>query len=101
MRRVIFGAFYLICLAGAAASQSTQASSVKHWMIATPECPNIQLSARSIERHGSTPDVIELKGDVEIRTKDMSLRSDEAAYNVKTAEIKAIGNVRVQVATQH
>ena len=99
MKYAIFIIALLICTVGAIGlSQST--GQQKQMMIATPEGPNIGLSANAIERNETAWDVVQLRGDVQIRTKDMVLRADEAAYNGKTGEIEARGTVHVKLASQ-
>ena len=73
-----------------------QAPEPKQILIATPEGPNIGLTAAAIQRQAPT---IQLKGNVEIRTKDMILRAAEADYNENTGEIEARGTVRIKLET--
>jgi len=69
----------------------------KHVMIATPEGPNIGLTATTIQRQAPS---VQLKGNVEIRTKDMLLRAEEADYNENTGEIEARGTVYIKLESQ-
>ena len=102
MKYALFAIALLICAIGTVGlSQSTSTRERKHTTIATPEGPNIQLSADSIERNETAWDVVQLKGDVQIKTKDMLLNTDEAAYNQKTGEIEAHGTVHIKLASQH
>jgi lipopolysaccharide assembly outer membrane protein LptD (OstA) len=81
----------------ASAGQVNPSGERKHVMIATPEGPNIGLTATAIQRQAP---MIQLRGDVEIRTKDMILRADEANYNQNTGEIEAHGTVRIKLEAQ-
>ena len=101
MRYVILSIAFLICVAATIGlSQSTSTREQKHIMVATPEGPNIQLSADNVERNETAWEVLHLRGAVEIRTKDMIFRADEATYNQKTGEIEARGTVQVKLASQ-
>ena len=75
-------------------------------MMATGPLGRITLQADSIQRRPSYPSVIQLKGNVEIKTKTvvqdsplslmiMVVRADEADYHEDTGEIEARGTVRV------
>ena len=75
-------------------------------MMATGPLGHITLQADSIQRRPSYPSVIQLKGNVEIKTKTvvqdspvslmiMVVRADEADYHEDTGEIEARGTVRV------
>jgi len=79
------------------ATQVNRGAERKQVMIATPQGPNIGLTATAIQRQAP---VFQLKGSVEIRTKDMILRADEADYNENTGEIEARGTVRIKLETQ-
>jgi len=85
-----------------AASRATQVSptvELRHVMIATPQGPNIDLAATAIQRQAPAMNLVQLKGIVQIRTKDMTLRADEAEYNENTGEIEARGTVHVKLET--
>jgi len=77
-----------------------QVTELKHLMIATPNGPNVGFAASSIERHQPDLNVLELTGNVEIRSKDMILQADRATYDQNTGEIKPSGNVRVKLEPQ-
>jgi lipopolysaccharide assembly outer membrane protein LptD (OstA) len=75
-------------------------------LMATGPLGSIALQADSIQRQSSYPSVIQLKGNVEIKTKTvvqdsplrlmiMVVRADEADYHEDTSEIEARGTVRV------
>ena len=75
-------------------------------LMATGPLGSITLQADSILRRPSYPSVIQLKGNVEIKTKTvvqdsplrlmiMVVRADEADYHEDTSEIEARGTVRV------
>ena len=93
--------FAILALASAitiaSAGQVNPAAERKYVMVATPEGPNISLSASAIQRQ--TP-IVQLRGSVEIRTKDMILRADEADYDQNNGEIEARGAVRIKLETQ-
>jgi lipopolysaccharide assembly outer membrane protein LptD (OstA) len=89
-----------IAMAAAAPAQVDPAAEVKQILIATPEGPNIGLTATAIQRQAPAMNVVQLRGNVEIRTKDMILRADEADYNEKTGEIEARGAVHIKLETQ-
>jgi lipopolysaccharide assembly outer membrane protein LptD (OstA) len=85
-------------LCAAVASGTPQANrDQKHLMIATPAGNNISLAADEMERRAPNRNIIHLKGNVEIRAKDMVLHSDEATYNENTGEIEATGSVRAKL----
>jgi lipopolysaccharide assembly outer membrane protein LptD (OstA) len=84
-------------IAMASAGQVNPAAERKHVMIATPDGPNISLTATAIQRQAS---IVQLRGNVEIRTRDMILRADEANYNQNTGEIEADGSVRIKLEAQ-
>ena len=44
---------------------------------------------------------MQLKGNVEIRTHDMSLQADDVTYDQKTGEIEATGKVRIKLEPQN
>jgi lipopolysaccharide assembly outer membrane protein LptD (OstA) len=81
-----------------AVSQGAQATNRKHAQIATPEGSNVNFIADTIQRQNQ---IMQLKGNVEIRTHDMSLHADDVTYDQSSAEIKANGNVRVKLETQN
>ena len=75
-------------------------------LMATGPLGRVTLEADSIKRQPSYPSVIQLKGNVEIKTKTvvqdsplslmiMVVRADEADYHEDTGEIEARGTVRV------
>ena len=94
----------IVALAGAVAVagalQVNRTIEQKHLMIATPEGPNIGLAANNLERRETDWNVVQLNGNVEIRTKDMILRADEAIYNQKTGEIDTRGTVHIKLGSQ-
>ena len=99
MKQIGLVIFVLACaVAAISATQVTPAPERKQIMIATPEGPNIGLTAAAIQRQAP---VTQLRGNVEIRTKDMILRADEAEYNENTGEIEARGTVRIKLENQH
>ena len=81
----------------ASAGQVNPAAERKYVMIATPEGPNISLTATAIQRQAP---IVQLRGNVEIKTKDMILRADEADYDQNTGEIEARGAVRIKLEAQ-
>ena len=93
--------FAILALASAitiaSAGQVNPAAERKYVMIATPEGPNISLTATAIQRQAP---IVQLRGNVEIKTKDMILRADEADYDQNTGEIEARGAVRIKLETQ-
>ena len=98
MKQTIFLILALACaITMANAGQVNPAAERKYVMMATPEGPNISLTATAIQRQ--TPKV-QLRGNVEIRTKDMILRADEADYDQNTGEIEARGTVRIKLEAQ-
>ena len=84
---------FMFAIAGLAARQAVEPKQI---LIATPEGPNIGLTAVAIQRQAP---IIRLRGNVEIRTKDMILRGGEADYNENTGEIEARGTVRIKLET--
>ena len=86
----------LLFVLAIAANGARQAQEPKQVLIATPEGPNIGLTAVAIQRQAP---IIQLRGSVEIRTKDMILRAGEADYNENTGEIEARGTVRIKLET--
>ncbi|HET9131313.1 MAG TPA: hypothetical protein VFO86_10215 [Terriglobia bacterium] len=99
MKKVLFPGFVLsLVIAAIAVSQGTQAANPKHAQISTPEGTNVNFVADNIQRQGQ---VMQLRGNVEIRTHDMSLRADDVTYDQRTAEINANGNVRIKLETQN
>jgi lipopolysaccharide assembly outer membrane protein LptD (OstA) len=102
MKRTLFGSLVLsIVVVGMAMSQGPQSSSQKHLQIATPGGSNVGFAADNIQRQQPEIHIIQLKGNVEIRTHDMDLRTDEAEYNSKTGEINARGTVHITLETQN
>lgn len=101
MKRITIVVLTLIGgIATAGTSQVNRAAEQKHLMIATPEGPNIGLTAANIEREQPAWHLLRLKGNVEIRTKDMIVHTDEAVYNEETGEINAPGAVLIKLETQ-
>ena len=101
MKQTVFIILALVCVAVTArAWQVDRAAEQKHLMIMTPEGPNIGLAALSIQRELSSVNLVQLKGNVEIKTKDMILHADEAVYNETTGEIEARGVVHLKLETQ-
>ena len=82
-------------LAGAALAQDA-----KHLQITTTDGALVDMAADHMSRDRS---VVQLKGNVEIRThwidagsrRNIVLRADEAIYHVDTGEIEAEGKVSV------
>jgi len=72
----------------------------KHLMIATPAGNNLSLAANEMERREPNRNIIRMKGNVEIRSREMILNSDEATYNQNTGEIEATGTVRAKMENQ-
>jgi lipopolysaccharide assembly outer membrane protein LptD (OstA) len=93
--------FAILALASAitiaSAGQVDPAAERKYVMIATPEGPNISLTATAIQRRAP---IVQLRGNVEIKTKDMIFRADEADYDQNTGEIEARGTVRIKLEAQ-
>ena len=93
--------FVILAFAGAlAVAGATQVNPVaerKHVMIAMPEGGNIGLSATVIQRQAP---VVQLRGNVEIRTRDMLLRAEEVNYNENTGEIEARAAVYIKLESQ-
>ncbi len=87
-------------IAVAAATQVAPTPERKQLMIATPEGPNIALTATAISRTAPALNMLHLEGTVEIRTKDMILRTEEADYNEETGELEARGTVRIKLESQ-
>ena len=81
----------------AGATQVNPVAERKHWMIAMPEGGNIGLSATVIQRQAP---VVQLTGNVEIRTRDMLLRAEEVSYNEDTGEIEARAAVYIKLESQ-
>ena len=99
MKRTIFVILFLSSLVAAiAVSQGTQATNRKHAQIATPEGSNVNFVADNIQRQGQ---LMQLTGNVEIRTREMALHADDVTYDQKTGEIEAAGKVRIKLATQN
>ena len=99
MKKVIFGSLGLsFVIVAIAISQGAQGTSQKHAQIATPEGSNVVFAADNIQRQEQ---VMQLRGNVEIRTHDMALHADDVAYNQKTGEIEARGTVRIKLETQN
>jgi len=99
MKRSIVITAALLCAAIATGSPQINRER-KHLMIASPAGSNVGLTANEMERREPNRNVIHLKGSVEIRTREMILRSDEATYNEITGEIEASGTVRVKLENQ-
>lgn len=91
---------FLGAIGMASPAQVNPTAERKHVMIALPEGPNVDLSAIAIHRQEPALNVVRLIGSVEIKTKDMLLRADEADYNDNTGEIVARGTVRIKLETQ-
>ena len=93
--------FVILAFAGvmtiAGATQVNPTAERKHVMIALPEGPNIDLSATVIQRQAP---VVQLRGNVEIRTRDMLLRAEEVSYNENTGEIEARAAVYIKLESQ-
>jgi len=83
----------------AAVAQINQGT-VKHLTIATPRGLNVGFAAYAIERRQPDGNVLELSGNVEIRSRDMILQADRATYDRNTGEIKPSGNVRLKLEPQ-
>src|SRR5882672_1779808 len=77
-------------------------------LMATGPLGSIALQADSIQRRPSYPSVIQLKGNVEIKTKTvvqhspvrlmiMVVRADEADYHEDPSQTNAVGNVRIKL----
>ena len=99
MKKVIFGSLVLsFVIVAIAISQGTQGTNQKHAQIATPEGSNVVFAADNIQRQDQ---VMQLRGNVEIRTHDMALHADDVTYNQKTGEIEARGMVRIKLETQN
>jgi lipopolysaccharide assembly outer membrane protein LptD (OstA) len=99
MKKVLFPGFVLsFVIAAIAVSQGPQAANPKHAQISTPEGMNVNFVADNIQRQGQ---IMQLRGNVEIRTHDMSLHADDLTYDQRTAEINANGNVRIKLETQN
>ena len=99
MKQAIFAILaFASAISMASAGQVNPAAERKYVMIATPEGPNISLTATAIQRRAP---LVQLRGNVEIRTKDMILRADEASYNQNTGEIEANGAVRIKLEAQN
>jgi lipopolysaccharide assembly outer membrane protein LptD (OstA) len=98
-RAILVIPMFLGLIAISSATQVGPAAEQKHVLIATPEGPNIGLAASAIQRQEPAMNIVRLRGNVEIRTKDMTLRADEADYNENTGEIEARGTVRIKLET--
>ena len=99
MKKIIVGSLVLsFVVVAIAISQGAQDTNPKHAQIATPEGSNVVFVADNIERQEQ---VMKLKGNVEIRTHDMSLHADDVTYDQKTGEIEATGKVRIKLETQN
>jgi LPS-assembly protein len=99
MKKTIVGSLGLgFVIVAVAMSLGTQAANQKHAQIATPSGFNVQFAADNIQRREQ---IMQLKGDVEVRTREMSLRADDVTYNQKTGELEATGNVRAKLETQN
>ena len=99
MKKTIIGSFILsFVVVGIGISQRTPSANQKHAQIATPGGSNVGFAADSIQRQDQ---LMQLKGNVEIRTRDMSLHADDVTYDQKTGEIEAIGKVRIKLETQN
>jgi len=79
-------------------SQRTPGANQKHAQIATPGGSNVGFAADNIQRQDQ---LMQLKGNVEIRTHDMSLHADDVTYDQKTGEIEAIGKIRIKLEIQN
>jgi lipopolysaccharide assembly outer membrane protein LptD (OstA) len=86
--------------------QESKPASERLHVMATGPGNRVMLEADNIERGVSYPSVIQLKGNVQIKTKVvlqdnplslmiMVVRADEADYHEDTGEIEARGNVHV------
>jgi lipopolysaccharide assembly outer membrane protein LptD (OstA) len=90
-------------------SQSNRTADHLHMMIGCSTCGSaVHLTALNMQREAPAPaatkvltSVIQLRGDVEIKTQRMALYADEASYHEDTGEIEAHGNVRVKLGYQH
>jgi lipopolysaccharide assembly outer membrane protein LptD (OstA) len=99
MKKIIFGSLVLsLAVVAGAISQGVQGTNRKHAQIATPEGSNVGFAADNIQRQDQ---IMQLKGNVEIRTHDMSLHADDVTYDQKTGEIEATGTVRIKLETQN
>src|SRR5712672_2829444 len=99
MKRTILGSLLLsLVIAAIAISQGTPGANQKHAQIATPGGSNVQFAADSIQRQDQ---IMQLKGNVEIRTREMALHGDNVTYDQKTGEIEATGRVRIKLETQN
>ena len=86
--------------------QDNKPAEQKLHLMATGPLGRVTLEADSILRNPSYPSVVQLKGNVEIKTKTvvqdqplslmiMAVRADEADYHEDTGEIEARGTVHV------
>jgi len=101
MKQSIWVSVVLFLVLGAfAVSQGSQVTMQKHFQIATPGGSNVGFAADDIQRQPATQ-TLQLRGNVEIRTHDMALHTNEATYSEKTGEIEARGIVRIKLETQH
>jgi lipopolysaccharide assembly outer membrane protein LptD (OstA) len=98
MKKIIFGSLVLsLAVVAIAISQGTRSADQKHAQIATTGGSNVAFAADSIQRQDQ---IMQLKGNVEIRTHDMSLHADDVTYDQKTGEIEATGKARIKLETQ-
>jgi lipopolysaccharide assembly outer membrane protein LptD (OstA) len=99
MRKIIFTSLVLtLALVAIAISQGAEGTNRKHAQIATPGGSNVGFAADSIQRQDH---IMQLRGNVEIRTHDMSLQADDVTYDQKTGEIEATGKVRIKLEPQN
>jgi len=100
MKKTLFGSLGLsFVVVAIAISQGTPGTgNQKHAQIATPGGSNVGFAADSLQRQEQ---VMHLRGNVEIRTHDMSLHADDVTYDQKTGEIEATGKVRIKLETQN
>jgi lipopolysaccharide assembly outer membrane protein LptD (OstA) len=96
----------LATLTPRALCQDSKPASDRLHVMATRSAGRVMLEADNIERGVSYPSVIQLKGNVQIKTRVtlqenplslmiMVVRADEADYHEDTGEIEARGNVHV------
>ncbi len=101
MRRLIVGTVLFVAAVvavqpGVLSMQNPPTEIQKNLQIATPDGVNVSVSALTAQRTGQ---MLQLKGNVTIKTKDVVMRADEADYNERTAEIALRGNVSVKLET--